>query len=374
MNYKDADKGYGFALNGTIEYKYRKKDSKQITGIKVPSSIKDGDYNTKIQLKGGALGSETLETDCPFEIKTEPKKAVKTKSILYRSIDVNAPFLKYSGETRKTGENWCNNATTSEEIPTDANTNVTACRFYGDVNGDDKWDDTDIKLIQRYVNREVGLIFTDEQKKYADCNHDGLITINDATLISKYITYNDKYLKGDANFDGILDSDDILVLQNIISQGESSIQFEPLRKNIASFLNGCEESFNINAITRMQTYISNIDNDINAEDIDVEAPNAEDGYIIENGTKSSQLDGECDYNNDTVKTYITNRPNSNGVYNGKKVNQPLYVINLTASDIKRIRADLKDNDTLDLDSYIKSGYCQGNVSNCDVSKYLESLK
>ena len=374
MNYNDPDKGYGCALNGTIEYKYSKKDSKQITGIKVPSSIKDGDYNTKIQLKEGVLGTETLETDCPFEIKTEPKKAVKTKSILYRSIDVNAPFLKYSGETRKTGENWCNNATTSEEIPTDENTNVTACRFYGDVNGDDKWDDTDIKLIQRYVNREVGLIFTDEQKKYADCNHDGLITINDATLISKYITYNDKYLKGDANFDGILDSDDILVLQNIISQGESSIQFEPLRKNIASFLNGCEESFNINAITRMQTYISNIDNDINAEDIDVEAPNAEDGYIIENGTKSSQLDGECDYNNNTVKTYITNRPNSNGVYNGKKVNQPLYVINLTASDIKRIRADLKDNDTLDLDSYIKSGYCQGNVSNCDVSKYLESLK
>ena len=129
--------------------------------------------------------------------------------------------------------------------------------------------DTDIKLIQRYVNREVGLIFTDEQKKYADCNHDGLITINDATLISKYITYNDKYLKGDANFDGILDSDDILVLQNIISQGESSIQFEPLRKNIASFLNGCEESFNINAITRMQTYISNIDTNVDLEKVDI---------------------------------------------------------------------------------------------------------
>lgn len=373
VNYSDTVLGFGFRLDGILSYSFKSSDVvNEGSGISVPDNIdkfvesngKDDANVKKVNsiLKiyyQGAGGSISLESPkCPAEIYTYKDY----DNLSFRTIDTKNPFLKYDGEPRTTGDNWCANAASIEadeslEVESLDTNNKLNCIYHGDVNNNGSWDDEDVKIIKKYLTNSQSLSLSDEQKKYMDADNDGNYTINDATTVQKYQAYN-SILNGDANLDGKVDYDDEMYLHYLLlyihylerqPDGNKEILIEP-QKKVIDYLNGsCGEGLSIDTISELQKLFrpyesvsdDNNDNDANNDINDYEV-NDTDRSLIEseyNNNLSSQIESnQCAYDNPVVETYITNRPDSNGVVNGKKMDKPLYTFVLDANKIKEIRS------------------------------------
>lgn len=68
----------------------------------------------------------------------------------------------------------------------DPSTDNDKLQFYGDINRDGKIDESDLQLVQDYIDGKI--TFDDIQKILADVNHDGVIDELDLLYISNYIT------------------------------------------------------------------------------------------------------------------------------------------------------------------------------------------
>lgn len=410
VNYSDRDLGFGFRLDGILSYSFKSSDVvNEGSGISVPDNIdkfvesnSEDDANVKkissilnIEYQG-VKGTVSLESPkCPAKIYTYKDY----DNLSFRTIDTKNPFLRYNGKTRTTGDNWCSDAVSIEtdeslEVDSlDAN-NKLNCRYYGDVNNNGSWDDEDVKLIQKYLSNPQGGSLSDEQIKYMDANKDGATTSADATTVQKYQAYN-SILNGDANLDGKVDYDDKMYLHYLLKyiyylnkhpDENKAIIIEP-QKKVIDYLNGlCADGLSIDTISKLDILLrpkgvsddnnDNNDNDENNDSSDYEV-NGVDNALIEkeyNENLSSQIEpNQCAYDNPVVKNYITNRPDSNGKINGKKINKPLYTFVLDSNKIKEIRSlDEQYNqvkNTSEIISFINN-YLDKDKSEC--STYVET--
>ena len=139
----------------------------------------------------------------------------------------------------------------------------------GDVNGDGKVSIDDATLVQKYIADLEA--FTDKQKAAADTNRDEKITVDDATTIQKFIAElidtfsnvekklivqpknNATKLSGDLNSDGKVDEDDIICLYKYMNN-------EELKADIAQIGNKTAKEY------ISSKYVENINCDIENAD------------------------------------------------------------------------------------------------------------
>ncbi len=87
----------------------------------------------------------------------------------------------------------------------------------GDINLDGNIDEQDIKLLNKYLKKQVNL--TTIQLNVADFNGNGIIDINDLNELKSYLNKSsilDNAL-GDINLDGTVDSNDVIMLSKYVS-------------------------------------------------------------------------------------------------------------------------------------------------------------
>lgn len=86
----------------------------------------------------------------------------------------------------------------------------------GDINLDGNVDTQDLKLLNKYLKKQVNL--TTVQINVADFNSNNLVDINDLNEIEKYLNTenNDKKVSGDINIDGVINSNDIILLRKYL--------------------------------------------------------------------------------------------------------------------------------------------------------------
>lgn len=365
-NYYNKTAGFGWYFTAQVDYRYPSTQSYKNTyngyesctgdctdyGIHVPSNLdkelSSGDM--KISIDGNnSVFKEKLDTSCSYNISTESFK----KEVLYRTINVDKPFVKMNGENRPTGDNWCEKTTDINEISEihpDYDKPKQQCLYLGDVDGDYNWTDKDIYLLKNCVKDNSCSSKLNEYVKQADINLDKIVDDKDIEDLQNLVSADNRYLLGDANLDGSVDDDDVFLIQLHLA---GQVKFTPLQEKLANFdYNECD--IDIDDVTFLQAYLRNRDNDnsnIGTDQFnDEELLNNQDDSSNSNITKSNL----CKYNNKTVQTYITNRPNSNS-------KEPLYSFTLDAKTIKAIRS-ANNNDSYNQDSGKKTA-----------SEYLQKL-
>ena len=97
----------------------------------------------------------------------------------------------------------------------------------GDINLDGEVDTQDLKLLNKYLKKQVNL--TTVQINVADFNSNNVVDINDLNELESYLnTENtDQKVSGDINIDGIIDSNDIILLNRCL-KGEIKLTDEQL--------------------------------------------------------------------------------------------------------------------------------------------------
>lgn len=83
----------------------------------------------------------------------------------------------------------------------------------GDVNGDGIVSSDDASLIQQYIMGEIS--FTGRQFKAADMNKDGEVRPSDYVILCNKI--EEMYQKGDVNTDGIIDVKDFQLVKDYVA-------------------------------------------------------------------------------------------------------------------------------------------------------------
>ena len=96
------------------------------------------------------------------------------------------------------------------DLKTSLNNNSKQDDSIGDVNSDKLVNDTDVKILKKYIEGKYNL--TSEQIKNADVNSDGVVDLNDVSELS--IKVASFYQNGDINLDGKVDIDDLALLQD----------------------------------------------------------------------------------------------------------------------------------------------------------------
>lgn len=98
----------------------------------------------------------------------------------------------------------------------------------GDINLDGNIDSQDIKLLNKYLKKQVNL--TTVQLNVADFNGNGIIDINDLNELQFYLNdyTNSTNVIGDINLDGTVDSNDVIMLNKYVI-GEIKLTKEQLK-------------------------------------------------------------------------------------------------------------------------------------------------
>lgn len=88
----------------------------------------------------------------------------------------------------------------------------------GDISLDGNVDIQDIKLLNKYLKKQVTL--TTVQLNVADYNSNGIIDLNDLNELEKYLNEDSKIKKtvGDINLDGTVDSNDVILLDRYVKK------------------------------------------------------------------------------------------------------------------------------------------------------------
>lgn len=214
VNNIETKNGFGWAFTSTIEYKYPEK----MIGFEIPQDAEISNDNKRnnisiidFDLNGTVFenGNNERNTECKYGVVNG------NSDVLYRTIDYHKPFANYSGETRKTGNNWCYSGGYDLELNN-------SCLFLGDVDDDGDLTTNDVDLIQYLMtlldNKELENISQELYEKAGikniacvDVDQDGLVTVQDATdLQSKIIRLNsgDASSNGDLNYEDISENED----------------------------------------------------------------------------------------------------------------------------------------------------------------------
>ena len=366
---ENKDFGWMFILN--VNYKYPEEYE---NGILVPSNAKSGNIQMLFTNAVGTVfgpfygGNIDKDSTCEYEIKPNTFR----EEVLYRTVDYNNPFNSIEGnkDNRYTGSNWCD--TTSESTNEDAEPNdnesvddeIDKCIYPGDINGNHKWDSDDVDLLRMAISNEVG--FSD----LYDVNGDGKFNTVDTTALQNIINDKTKYKKGDVDLNGNIDTNDVSLIQLYL--GDQS-RLNALQKKLANLDDECiVDLFDASYLQLLLKKIESDTMDNSYGSNDFNSSNNEVKSL--NGSKECSVEG-----NKTIKKYITDRPNSNGVKNGTKV-EPLYHFELTAKDIKNIR----DNSSLYtgtskeealgfIKDILKSGLCKLDVESgksCEINEKI----
>ena len=326
-------KGFGWYFVATFDYLY----PNDTNGVDVANINESGELNFKFNYDDTIFKDINISesSNCTFSISNNPKKEV-----LYRTIDYNKPFLKYNGDIRPTGSNWCGYGDDSSEdvkqgviIETEsANKPIQSCPLYGDTNNDYILNDADVNEVSKMFAYEYpyNILY--------DLDNSGIIDTNDWTLFQKIIR----------------DQDDVCNIPREYIEIPDSVTCDAVNKNIIDCANHYGRLVN-----------SNIDS--NNEVADYNDSNDESGF---NG---------CGNNNVVVKQYITNRANADGKYKGKSVEAGYHFV-LDAKTIKAIR-NYKNNgeyinsaenflSQIDIE---KSGLCINDIKNCKLEDKWENV-
>ena len=180
------------------------------------------------------------------------------------------------------------------ELP---NEPITDYVFYGDVEENGEIDNVDAAMIASYINGSWSL--TKQQLKNADVNEDGKIDKVDYQLIygefmgfleGKLPDYpiKDYILYGDVNEDGVITEEDATLLSNYLNNN-TKISDQALKN---ADVNG-DGKVNITDLGLLQMYIANPDNYKNSQNISLPyIPIDKSYYTIQYGDVN--LDGEVD--------------------------------------------------------------------------------
>ena len=182
----DVKKGFGWGFVAKVQYKY--PDS--MNGFTVPNDAEVSNNNkshidfdlTDTVFKNVSFGENGRNTECKYGVVNGDVE------YLYRTINYDKPFVKYYGEERDTGFNWCE---TGDE---EAEANKEICQLLGDVNGNGNLDDEDVVLIQK-IQAAGGSGAVDANNfqgmkislNCADVDSNGNVDTNDATLVQQMI-------------------------------------------------------------------------------------------------------------------------------------------------------------------------------------------
>ena len=353
----------GILLNSTNDDTEQEAKITIETGPAITSeSTGDTDYNSQI-----IANSSSKVGSCKFYINSN-----STPEILYRTVNTSAPFLNYEGKVRKTGGNWCGEISngTVEDMVEDFNDGINSCagqsNLPGDVNNNYNWDKDDITKIK-------DIIASGGMNARADANGDGKIDDEDVTEVEKNILQMSEAMIGDVNLDGIIDETDSELIQKHISN-LIGYKFQGLQYKLADVDKDCEVS--ILDATKIQRYITGVETCLGGCEND-----EEENYTADNlDNLKSDLDNKyCSGNpsyNDTVKNYISDRPDSDGVITSskltgvKKKTEPLYRFVLTPEKIKAIREYNQSNGIKGNYTSFKGNYVSGKF----VSDFVEKLK
>ena len=378
--YSKEDNGWNFTIN--VDYVYNSNNHYMISkqngtlipwsadndsygyGIMVPSDVGNIDPGEAVLTfdkdKKTMFFKDSNTTKCEFKIQNNDTR----KNIKYRTINTENPFNKIDGTPRATGSNWCSDDATPEEEMVEADTSNSKCLYLGDVNRNNEWDVEDAEMISKYAADKI--IFDAEQISLGDYNQDGRVDILDAVQIKKIVAGKIRSVIGDVNLNGTFDTDDITCITN----------------------GKCEKgSYAGKKLNGYQRKMADANGDCLINDVDVTIISSlasltgnDSGYAVDND--SSPLDENenkikentnaerCRYNNNTVKKYITDRPNANG-------KKPIYSFTLDAATIKMIR-ESDDNSFIQQIYNNSSGLCleQTNLEQtkgyCDVDAALRT--
>lgn len=368
--YKRQDNGWNFTIN--VDYVYNSNNRYMISkqdgtltpwsgendsygyGIMVPNdtgNIDDGEaVITFDKNKKTMFFKDSNTTKCQFKIQNNDIR----KNVKYRTINTDNPFNKIDGTPRPTGSNWCDDDSgiPEEEIAITDNSN-SKCIYLGDVNRNNEWDAEDSKMISKYVAGKLDFdkeqISLEDFLRIGDFNQDGRTDILDPPLIQKVIAGKFSSMVGDVNLDYIINSEDV----SLITSGAT--------------LNG------------YQRKMADVNGDCLINEVDADIINSvanlmknDDGYSVgdysfdenENKIKENTNSERCKANNNTVKKYITDRPNANS-------KTPIYSFTLDAATIKEIRES--DDGSFLQSIYAKSsGLClRQTTGKCDVDLALK---
>lgn len=149
---------------------------------------------------------------------------------------------------------------------------------------------------------------------------------------------------GDVNMDGKVDNDDVILIQKYLSDGDVYLSKEQISRGDLN----PNKKLDIIDVTLIQEKIG--------KNISIDSDNSQNSS--DGSTNSSRY---CRWDNDKVKTYITNRPSASS--KGK----PLYSFKLTPKNIKEIRNYNKSNNSYSTSNEEKSEF----VSKISYENYAE---
>lgn len=381
---KEESKNFGWLFILNVNYKYPdeyKNSSKY--GILVPNNAKSGNIQMSFTSVNGTVfrsaynGNIENDSTCKYEIKPNTFR----EEVLYRTIDYSNPFNSIEGNNRFTGSNWCDtsNGSSSEDIISkddeSVDDEINNCIYPGDINGNHKWDSDDVNLLSMAISNE------DDYSNLYDVNGDGKFNTVDTTALQNIINDKTKYKKGDVDLNGTINTKDVELIQLYV--GFQS-RLNALQKKLAYLDNKCEVE--LDDATYLQILLTK-NKTINDEDdvsYQADVSYGKDDYTAGYDNKSLNGSKECSVEgNKTIKKYITDRPNSNGVKGGTKV-EPLYHFELTPQNIKSIRENsslytgTSKEEALGfiksiLDNEASSGLCKSDVQggkSCEINESI----
>lgn len=344
-------------------------------GIPVDNNEKLGSYNSTLTLDfqdNNIFKEGTQNLECGFNITEQSIK----KDLLYRAIDTTEPFLSVYGEERYTGVNWCGEPMIDADTPTNNYVEVTlkdvssSCRYLGDINGNGDWDEEDLEWLTNYddnkngVDQEVidsivsikqsGLrkyIYGNVDRSYVfengEIHYDFIntITIKDVSTLAKYVDLS-KFIKlGDANLDGKIDQADY----NHFNYVMQNTAVDELTLKVTDILGNCNDTAddvrdNLAALKELTIGYESPKEIEDSSPIEVENNDTFSESFEDLGKTLEYKNSSCSVYNSTVKKYITNRPNSDGILKTTTAGvtttsktEPLYSFTLTPSTLRKIR-------------------------------------
>lgn len=388
-------KGIKFSVNITYRYPEGSYSIKTINGIKqkgilADSSKNENSANITFELNNTAyesIDTSSNELSCKFYVSS-----VENPNVLYRTINTSSPFLNYKGDVRKTGSNWCQNTEEqiddTEQIEEESyNKCAGILKLPGDINDNYEWDEDDIDQIQKIID-------ANEYVELADVNHDQVVNNKDIEAVKTLILKATSTSLGDVNLDGVVDIEDA----NILSRYILALETPPIQFKIADVNGDCY--VNTTDVMIINAYALGVRNCLGAchdymtTDYDESLDN------LKTDKNNTWCSGDPNVNS-TIKTYISDRPDADGVITsskntGKRITtKSLYSFVLTPQKIKDIRRQTselkgdytnfkgtKDSNGKFISEFVEQikkdadtkGECSKVSGYCDIDSIIDSMK
>lgn len=217
-----------YMLNGNKCVKSQTTESGILGDVNLDGIVDDNDIN----LLNGYLAKTTTLTDLQLvaaDVNSDGIISVgdaENIRLYVNGHNTGSEYLSKIGSSSVCPKNFeLKSNLCVQELSVDAKT---ANYKRGDINLDGSIDAQDIKLLNKYLKKQVNL--TTVQLNVADFNGNGIIDINDLNELQSYLndSTSSTNVVGDINLDGTVDSNDVIILSKYVD-GEIKLNQEQLK-------------------------------------------------------------------------------------------------------------------------------------------------